>query len=233
MKNNLAFITGTSKGIGLEIAKYLISKGWIVAGCSRNKSNLEHKNYHHYNLDISNEEKVVKTIKDIKKSIKPIDLLINNAGVASMNHLLLSPVSSYEKIFNTNVLGTFLMIRETAKQMSKNGGGKIINFSSIASPLNLEGEALYAASKSAIESLTRTASKELASLNISVNAIGPTPIETDLIKAVPKNKINELINQQTIKRLGTMKDILNCIDFFVKDESNFITGQIIYLGGIS
>ena len=184
-------------------------------------------------MDISNEEKVVKTIKDIKKSIKPIDLLINNAGVASMNHLLLSPVSSYEKIFNTNVLGTFLMIRETAKQMSKNGGGKIINFSSIASPLNLEGEALYAASKSAVESLTKTASKELASLNISVNAIGPTPIETDLIKAVPKNKINELINQQTIKRLGTMKDILNCIDFFVRDESNFITGQIIYLGGIS
>ena len=97
--------------------------------------------------------------------------------------------------------------------MSRNGGGRIINFSSIASPLNLEGEALYASSKAAVESLTKTAAKELAPMNITVNAIGPTPIETDLIKLVPKEKIEELLEKQAIQRLGTESDIHNCVDF--------------------
>jgi 3-oxoacyl-[acyl-carrier protein] reductase len=117
--------------------------------------------------------------------------------------------------------------------MSRNGGGRIINFSSIASPLNLEGEALYAASKSAVESLTKTAAKELASMDITVNAIGPTPVETDLIKLIPKEKIDALLEQQPIKRLGTQEDILNCVDFLLKPESDFITGQILYLGGVN
>jgi 3-oxoacyl-[acyl-carrier protein] reductase len=160
-------------------------------------------------------------------------VLINNAGVASMNHLLLTPLKSYEDIFKTNVQGTFLMLRETAKQMSRSGGGRIINFTSIANPLNLEGEAIYAASKAAVESLTKTAAKELAGMDITVNAIGPTPIETDLIKLVPKEKIEALVKQQSIQRLGTYKDILNTVDFLIKPQSDFITGQILYLGGVN
>ena len=150
-----------------------------------------------------------------------------------MNHLLLTPSESYEKIFQTNVLGSFLVLRETAKQMSRKGGGRIINFTSIASPLNLEGEALYASSKAAVESLTKTAAKELAPMNITVNAIGPTPIETDLIKLVPREKIEELLEKQTLQRLGNPCDIHNCVDFFLRPESDFITGQILYLGGVN
>ena len=85
----------------------------------------------------------------------------------------------------------------------------------------------------AIESFTQTSSKELNSFNITVNAIGPTPIKTDLIKAVPKDKIEDLLNKQTIKRFGTFEDIINVIDFFIDDRSSFITGQIIYLGGVN
>jgi len=110
--------------------------------------------------------------------------------------------------------------------------GKIINYTTVASPLRLEGEAIYSSSKSAIENFTQTISKELASFNITVNAIGPTPIKTDLIKAIPKEKIDELIEKQTIKRLGTFEDIKNVIDFFIDKKSDFITGQIIYLGGV-
>ena len=124
------------------------------------------------------------------------------------------------------------MLRETAKQMSRTGGGRIIN-TSIANPLNLEGEAIYAASKAAVESLTKTAAKELAEMNITVNAIGPTPVETDLIKLVPKEKIDSLVKQQSIQRLGTHEDILNAVDFFIKPQSDFITGQILYLGGVN
>jgi 3-oxoacyl-[acyl-carrier protein] reductase len=116
--------------------------------------------------------------------------------------------------------------------MMKSKKGSIVNYSTVAVPLDLEGEAVYAASKSAVESLTRVSSKELAPYGIRVNAIGPTPIPTDLIKAVPKNKIDELINDQAIKRMGKESDVSNVIDFFISPDSDFITGQVIYLGGV-
>ena len=116
--------------------------------------------------------------------------------------------------------------------MAKNKYGRIVNFSSVAAPLSLEGESIYGSSKAAIESFTKTAAKEVSRFNITVNALAPTPVETDLIKGLPKENISELINQQTIKRIGKFEDISNVIDFFIKKESDFITGQIMYLGGI-
>ena len=116
--------------------------------------------------------------------------------------------------------------------MIKNRFGRIVNFTTVAVPLNLEGELVYASSKSAVEEMTRILSKELSSFNITVNAIGPTPIKTDLTRVVPKDKLDDIIEQQTIKRFGDMRDIVNVVDFFIKEESNFITGQKIYLGGL-
>ena len=149
-----------------------------------------------------------------------------------MNHSLLTPMSSVKKILNTNIEGTFLISREASKIMQNKKSGRIVNFSSVAAPLNLEGEAIYAASKSAVVSLTKTLAKELGEFGITVNAIGPTPVKTDLIRNVPKKKIDELINKQTIKRYGVFDDISNISDFLIKDESDFITGQIIYMGGV-
>ncbi len=230
--NKIVVITGTSKGIGEALAKHYLDRGFIVAGCSRSKSSIEHKNYRHFELDITDEKAVVGMIRAVKKELDRIDILINNAGVASMNHLLTTSTQSVSKLFNINFLGTFIFTREVAKVMMKQKSGKIVNFSTVAKALNLEGEAIYAASKAAVESFTKTASKELAPFNITLNAIGPTPIETDLIKAVPKDKIDDLLNRQTIKRFGTFEDIINVIDFFCDDKSSFITGQIIYLGGV-
>ena len=116
--------------------------------------------------------------------------------------------------------------------MMKQKYGRIVNYTTVASALRLEGEAIYAASKSAIENLTQTLSKELAPFNITVNALGPTPIKTDLIKAVPQDKINALLERQAIKRFGNFGDIKNVIDFFIDEKSDFITGQILYLGGV-
>ena len=107
-----------------------------------------------------------------------------------------------------------------------------MNFSTVAVPMNLDGEMIYASSKSAVEKMTKIMAKELASFNITVNAVGPSPIYTDLIKVVPKDKIQELLDKQAIHRLGTFEDLENVIDFFISDKSNFITGQIIYLGGL-
>ena len=226
-------ITGTSKGIGNFLATYYLEKGDFVVGCSRGEPTITNKNYKHFSLEVSDEKAVVSMIRAVKKEFKEIDILINNAGIASMNHILTSTVNTVTKLFNTNFLGTFLFTREVSKVMMKQKSGRIINFTTVAKPLRLEGEAIYASSKAAIETFTQTASKELSSFNITVNAIGPTPIQTDLIKAVPKDKIEELLDKQAIKRFGTFDDILNVCEFFCDEKSSFITGQIIYLGGVN
>jgi len=163
---------------------------------------------------------------------KRIDVLINNAGIASMNHFLLTPYATAQKVFNTNFMGTFLMCREAARYMVKNKGGRIVNYSTVAVALNLQGELVYSASKAAIEQLTRVLAGEIGTSGVTVNAVGPTPIDTDLIKNVPSDKIRQLVDRQSIKRLGKYEDVKNVIDFFLKPESDFITGQTIYLGGI-
>lgn len=230
--NNVFIITGTSKGIGRYLAEYYLEKGKLVAGCSRGNSDINNGNYTHFNLDVSDENSVVKMIRNVSKDFGKVDVLINNAGIASMNHFIMTPISTVEKIFKTNVLGTFIFARECSKIMMKQRYGKIVNFATIATPLRLEGEIAYASSKSSVETMTEIMAKELAPFNITCNAVGPTPVYTDLVKNVPKTKMDSLIKRQAIQRFGEFKDISNVIDFFIKPESNFITGQTIYLGGI-
>ena len=149
-----------------------------------------------------------------------------------MNHSLITTMETVHKILNTNVAGMFLFSREAAKLMQKHQYGRIINIATVATPLKLEGEAIYAASKAAVISLTQILSRELAEYKITVNAIGPTPVKTDLIKSVPTKKIEALLQRQAIKRYGKFTDITNVIDFFIKPESDFVTGQVIFLGGV-
>lgn len=231
MKNKTIFITGNRKGIGLHLTKYYLEKGYNVLGCSRSESELSHDNYHHFICDVTDEKSVNSVVREAKKKFDGIDILINNAGIASMNHSLLTPGSTVKKVFETNFFGSFFFAKECAKVM-RNKGGRIVNFSTVAVPLNLEGEMIYASSKAAVEKMTKILAKELADFQITVNAIGPTPIYTDLIKVIPKDKLKQLLDQQTIHRLGEFEDVENVIDFFISPKSNFITGQIIYLGGL-
>jgi 3-oxoacyl-[acyl-carrier protein] reductase len=231
--NKVMVITGTRKGIGRYLSEYYLSKDFKVIGCSRSESNLDNGNYEHFCLDVSDEKAVKKMISSVAKKHKKIDYLINNAGIASMNHSFLTPLSVMENVFRTNVFGSFLFCREAGKVMAKNKIGRIVNFATVATPIKLEGESAYAASKAAIENLTRLLAKEYAPFNITINAVGPTPVYTDLIKNVPKEKMDSLLQMQAIHRFGELEDISNVIDFFLKDESEFITGQVIYLGGVT
>lgn len=233
-------ISGSSRGIGKALSQHYLGCGDIVVGCARSTSDIAHENYRHFILDINDEKAVVAMVRAAKKEFGKIDICLNNAGMASMNHILTTSYESAKTLVDVNFLGTFLLSREAAKAMISNKisnknsakSGVIINFSSVAAPLCLGGEAIYAASKAACESLTKTMAKELASYSIRVNAIALAPVQTDLIKAVPKDKIKALLEQQAIKRFGEFDDIINVIDFFISQKSDFITGQIITLGGV-
>lgn len=135
-------------------------------------------------------------------------------------------------IFINNFFGTFLMCREVGRYMVKNKWGRIVNYSTVAVALNLQGELVYSASKVAIEQLTRVLAKEIGESGVTVNAVAPTPIETDLIKNIPIDKLDDLLDRQCIKRFGTFQDVKNVIDFYIRAESDFITAQTIYLGGV-
>ena len=228
--NKRILITGTSRGIGKYLVNYYTSLGYSVIGCSRNEVNYTFGNYEHFICDISDEKSVKQIFRTISKAHGGIDILINNAGIASMNHSLLTEISTVKNIFDTNLIGSFLFSREAAKLMQKNKCGRIINFSTVAVPLALEGEAIYASSKAAVISLTKTLSKELSNFGITVNAIGPTPVKTDLIKNIPTHKIDRIISQLSSKSYTSIDDILNILDFFMKKESQLVNGQIIYLG---
>ena len=226
-------ITGSRKGIGKALAEHYLNNGWRVIGCSRGKASIEHSHYLHFSLDVSDEDAVVAMTRKLKSDFGQVDALLNNAGIASMNHALLTPGKIVNRILQTNVVGTFIFCREMAKLMRRINNPRIVNFTTVAHPLNLEGEAIYAASKAAVESLTRILARELAELKITVNAVGPTPVETDLIRVVPKAKMKTLLARQSIQRLGEVTDVINAIDFYLSEESDFITGQVLYLGGVS
>lgn len=230
----VVLVTGSRKGIGRQLVDHFLARGCLVAGCSRQPFDGPlPEGYWHYRVDVADEAGVVRMVGDIERSVGGLTVVINNAGIAAMNHVLLTPLSSVRRIFETNVFGSFLVLREAAKAMSARRYGRIVNFATVATPLDLEGESAYAASKAAVESLTRVAARELAPLGITVNAVGPTPVPTDLIRNVPRARMDALVARQPLRRLGEFRDVANVIDFLASRDSGFITGQIVYLGGVS
>jgi 3-oxoacyl-[acyl-carrier protein] reductase len=228
----VTLITGTRKGIGRHLAEHYVRRGHRVIGCSRQPAEWQHELYTHVMADVSDEEQVKELFVRLRRDVGRLDHLLNNAGIASMNHSLLTPYATVRRVMDTNLGGTFLFSREAGKLMQRAKFGRIVNFTTVAVPLKLEGEAAYVASKAAVQALTEVMARELAQLGITVNAIGPVPIQTDLIRAVPADKIEGLIARQAIKRLGTCEDVANVCDFFLQPSSGFVTGQTIYLGGV-
>jgi 3-oxoacyl-[acyl-carrier protein] reductase len=228
----VTLITGARKGIGRFLGERLARQGHRVIGCSRSPADWEAEGYEHFIADVSDEAAVKQLFLHIQKSHRRLDNLINNAGQASMNHTLLTPVSTLRRLLEVNFVGTFLLSREAAKMMQVRSYGRIVNFSTVAVPLRLAGEAAYVASKSAVESFTRVLARELARFQITVNALGPTPVETDLIRSVPRAKIDALLSQQAIPRLATFEDVAHVVEFLLDRKSGFVTGQVLYLGGV-
>jgi 3-oxoacyl-[acyl-carrier protein] reductase len=231
VEQRVGLVTGSRKGLGKFIAQQLVAYGYAVYGCSRRAADWTIEGYHHLEMDVANEQQVKEAIAQIRRSHGRLDVVVNNAGIASLNHFLMVPASTVDKVMATNFRGAWLISREAAKLMMKARYGRIINVTTVAVPMRIRGEALYAASKAAVETMTRILAHELGEFGITVNAVGPTPIDTDLIRKVPAASIQTIIDGLAIKRKGQPRDVMNVIDFLIRPESDYVTGQVIYLGG--
>lgn len=227
-------ITGTSKGIGKGLAAHLAAQGHQVHGCSRSPASLCHPNYQHTTIDVTKAGEVKRFFRGIRQQSGSLDALINNAGTAVMNHFMLTPEETTRALFDLNVHGALLCCREAVKLMLSSPGPWpcILNVSSVAVPWALAGQLAYSASKVAIEQVTRVLSKELGPHNIRVNAIGLPPLRTALTRTVPREKIDALIARQALPRPCEMEDVVGPIDFLLSDRARFVTGEVLYLGGV-
>jgi 3-oxoacyl-[acyl-carrier protein] reductase len=223
-----ALITGTSQGLGLALAERLLADGWTVHGFARGAQTLVHERFRAHAVDVTDEAAVRAAVSAVA-AVGRIDLLVNNAGVASMNALLLTPGSVAEHLMRVNYLGTFHCLQAVGKVMVRQRAGRIINLTTVAVPLSLEGEAAYVASKAAVEALTKVAAKELASSGVVVTAVGFGPVETKLTRAVPKSALAK-INAAISRPEGTT--MTQAVDFILAHMRTAEGGQVEYLGKI-
>jgi 3-oxoacyl-[acyl-carrier protein] reductase len=182
--------------------------------------------------DLCEAEEIKKLFREARAALGHLDVLINNAGAARMLPLALTPDDTARRIVDLNFMATYRMIHAATRLMRKSECARIVNLTTVAVPLRLEGESLYAATKAAVEMLTRCVAKELGPSGVTCNAVGPTPIRTDLVRNVPSDKLEALIQQQAIRKWAEPADVANVIDFFLRPESHMITGQVVYLGGL-
>lgn len=224
-------ITGTSKGIGRGLAEYFSNHGYLVVGCSRGPATFQRDAYCHDELDIGDSAQVRAWIRSIKRKFGRIDVLVCNAGVAPAN-LLLTMTSDevLDNVFHANIKGTFQVCREVSKVMMLQRGGSIITVSSMAVGLHEEGTAAYSASKSAIVEITKILAKELAPMGITCNVLAPSMVMTDLVESLGESIISRALEKLTIKRVLSIGEVANVVEFFSAPESRCITGQVIHMG---
>jgi 3-oxoacyl-[acyl-carrier protein] reductase len=231
----VVLVTGARRGIGAYLARHLHGRGFCVVGCALHPHEPALPGMTYHAVDIRDEVAVRRLFAEIGRTPGRLDAVVNAAGLGPiMNHALLTPASTIERFLEHNVVGTFLVCREAAKLMRRrNKRGRIVNFSSISVPLRLEGEAGYIASKAGVERLSQVLAREFAEFGITVNVVGPTPIATDALEDVPPEKIDALVGGLPVARWGRFEDVANVVDFFLDPRSDAITGQVLYLGGVT
>jgi 3-oxoacyl-[acyl-carrier protein] reductase len=223
-----ALITGTSQGLGLALAERLLADGWTVHGFARGAQTLTHERFRAHVVDVTDENAVRAAVAAIAEGGR-IDLLVNNAGAASMNALLLTPGSVAERLMRVNYLGTFHCLQAVGKVMVRQRAGRIVNLTTVAVPLSLEGEAAYVASKAAVEALTKVAAKELAHSGVIVSAVGFGPIDTALTRAVPRDRLEALNHQLDLAASPTPEA---AAEFLLEHMRSAEAGRIAYFGDV-
>jgi 3-oxoacyl-[acyl-carrier protein] reductase len=237
----VALITGSSRGIGRAIAIELAKSGIdIVVNNDKNPQegievvneiNKIAQRAIYIQADVSNPDQVADMFEKIITKFGRIDILINNAGITRDKMLVNMDIEFWNSVISVNLTGVFNCTKSVIKYMKKQGGGKIINISSIVGEIGNIGQANYAASKGGVISFTKTIAKEYARDGIIVNAIAPGFIKTKMLETIPEKVMQKILNQIPLGRLGNPEEVAKLVCFLVSDDANYITGQVINING--
>ena len=239
--SKVAFITGATRGIGRAIALELANEGYNIALNYRTenealetlKKEISELSVECYPVqgDVSKAEDAERMTKEIIEHFEQIDVLVNNAGITKDKLIQRMKEEEFTDVINVNLVGTFNITKNVIKYMTKKRYGKIINISSVVGISGNAGQSNYAASKAGIIGFTKSIAKELASRNITANAVAPGFIQTDMTNVL-KDEVKEAIEGTIpLKRLGTAEDVAKVVKFLASDDSNYITGQVINVDG--
>ncbi len=240
-ENKTAVVTGGSRGIGLAIAKKLAENGANIAilfvgdpeeGDSA-KAELEKLGVkaERYFCDVSDFEESKKVVDEVISEFGGIDILINNAGITRDKLVLNMDEKDFDAVIDVNLKGVFNMIKHTYKHFMKKRAGRIVSTSSIVGLVGNAGQANYAASKAGIIGLTKSVARELAGRGVTVNAVAPGYIGTDMTSALPEKVKESMKAQIPAKRIGTPEDVANVVAFLCSDEAAYVTGEVIRVDG--
>lgn len=239
LKGKVAVVTGASRGIGLEIARTLASLGANVALISTKireelasqiagETGSEVKSYA---CDVSDSEQVASTFKAILEASGQIDILVNNAGITRDGLIMRMKDADFDDVIRTNLRSAFLCTRAVARHMMGRRMGRIVNMASINGIRAQAGQSNYAASKAGIIGLTKTNAMEFAARGITVNAVAPGFIGTDMTAKLSPETLEKFKNAIPAQRIGQPKDVANAVAFLVSDEAAYITGQVLGVDG--
>lgn len=241
LRGKVALVTGASRGIGREVALTLSSYGCTVIinynGSKERAEEVEEEikskqgNAIIYQADVSDFEGVKKMVADIKDEFGKIDILVNNAGITKDNLILRMTEDEFDRVIDINLKGAFNLVRHVSSLMIKQRNGRIINISSVVGIRGNAGQINYSASKAGVIGLTKSLAKELGTRGVTVNAVAPGYINTDMTQEIKegwKEQIKELV---PLKRFGEASDVAHAVAFLASDYSSYITGQTIQVDG--
>ena len=240
-EGKVALVTGAGKGIGKEIAlelarggaKCVINYASSAAGAESVAEEIRAMGSEAmtYKCDVSDADAVQKMITDVMEQYGRIDILVNNAGITKDGLMLKMTEADFIAVLDINLKGAFNCMKAVTKPMMKQRYGRIINITSIVGIIGNAGQVNYAASKAGLIGMTKSAARELASRNITVNAVAPGFIETDMTDVLPDSVKEQLLAQIPMKKLGQTGDIANAVCFLADEKASYITGQVLQVNG--
>jgi 3-oxoacyl-[acyl-carrier protein] reductase len=241
LDGKVAVVTGGFRGLGRSMAQVLAKAGAHVVAADILPEDVGHETLRLVTeaggkgelqrLDVTSGDQVEETFREVHKRLGRIDILINNAGIARDNLLLRVSDEDIQKTFAVNVTGAIHCARSAVKIMMRARTGRIVNLASVVAELGNPGQTVYSASKAALIGLTKTLAREYASRGITVNAVAPGFIDTDMTKNLPEDAKKFMLGQIPLARMGQPEDVSAAVLFLCSDEASYITGQVLRVNG--
>lgn len=240
MDKRTALVTGASRGIGNACAHALASAGHRVVLAARTVNKLEETasqlrasgaEAFVVEIDVSESESIANGVSKAAKEFGNIDILVNNAGITKDGLAVRLKKADWEIVLQTNLSGSFFAVQQVLPGMMRERWGRIVNISSVVGEMGNAGQANYVASKAGLIGLTKSLAREVGSRNITVNAVAPGFIETDMTQGLSEELKQKMVDQTPLKRVGTPEDVASAVKFLVSDEASFITGHVLDVNG--